>query len=422
MHLLPLDSFRAALGLHPWHFWGLASAGTFPSDAKCDGLTREYSWQGSDAGGRDDIRQAIERAEQKLLAYVGYAPAPRYVQTAPLTWPRYDVANLVRYADIDTTGRRIAMQAPEGYVLQMGTEQYTAIDAAAAVVYSTQFGSPVADTFTVSVPTTETDSTKIGVYFVAADRPDNAALSERWRIQPVQVTIAGGVATITGRRWLLIRPVLYENPALNALDPANATLFATTLGVYVRSTNGNGTTVTTSQATLQYETSDCGGWGAGYCCSSDVSSDPGTVGEVVARAGIRDKRLGLITPAAAVYDASAQTWSSAGACSGCYAEPDRVVLRYLAGYPLGPDGQMDAAWREIVAMLAAAELKTRIAACRDVNARLHELQQDLALESTETARYATGQNDLDNPFGTRRGHILAWRQARQRLLIRGTLA
>jgi hypothetical protein len=147
------------------------------------------------------------------------------------------------------------------------------------------------------------------------------------------------------------------------------------------------------------------------------STDPGTVGEVVARAGLRDQTLGLITPAAAVYNAATGLWSSAGACD-CYAEPDRVILRYLAGYPL-ERGVMAKVWQQVVTMFAAAELKRRICACRDVNERIHDLQLDMALESTQTERYARSQRDLDNPFGTRLGNIQAWKKAQDHILRRG---
>lgn len=426
-NLLPIDTFRQLLGFHPWFFWGLAHSTLMPINAKCSGLVLEYSWQGTDAAGRDDVREAIERAEQKLAAYLGYYPAPRYVETIPLQWPRYYEEPLIRGRNIDATGRRVALKAPEGYVLTMGIEQLTSVGTATVaggtLVYSDLFGTGFNDTFTITLPTTATDPAQIAVYFAAADRWDGSAASDRWRIQPVQVSISGGNVVITGRRWLLIRPILYEAPGLQTLNPTTAANFATSLDVYTRTTNGNGNSTTTAQATLQYETADCGGWGAGWCCgaSPTTTTDPGTVGEVIARAAVRDKRLGLVYPAAAVYNASTGLWADAF-CSSCYAEPDRVILRYLAGYPTQADGQMDAAWQQIVTYLAAAELKTRICACRDVNERLHSLQQDMTLESTQTERYAVAPEDLDNPFGTRRGHVLAWRAAKLKFQSRGTIA
>ena len=424
MNLLPLDTFRRLLGLHPYHFWGLAGDRAMPVNAKCSGLTFEYSWQGTDAAGRDDVRAAIERAEQKLTAYVGYAPAPRFVETAPLAWPTYFQTPLARNADTGGNGLRVAVQAPEQYVLRMGVESRTLIGqatvGAGTLVYSDQFSTGFNDTFTITLPYAGDDPSAIAVYITAADRPDGAPLSERWRISPVQVTITGGNVVIVGRRWLCVKPLRYESPTGAAIDPVSATNFVTALDVYARTVDGNGTSVATCQATLVYETNDCGGWGSSYCASG-ASSDPGTVGQVIARGAVRDTALGLVYAAAAVYNASTGTWSDLG-CSGCYAEPNRVILRYQAGYPADSQGQMDPAWAEIVTYLAAAELKTRIAACKDVNARLFELQQDMALQSTQTERYQVAPDDLANPFGTRRGHIQAWRAASKRLLTRGTLA
>lgn len=425
-NLLPLDTFRAKLGLHPYHFWGLAGTQIVPVVAKCSGLTLEYSWQGSDAAGRADVRAAIERAEQKLMAYVGHAPAPRYVETLPIAWPRYFQQPLVRLRDRDGDGLRVAVQAPDGYVLRLGVEQLTAIGTATVgggtLVYSDQFTSGMDDTFTITLPYAGSDPSEVAVYFAAADCPDGGGLSERWRVRPVHIAITGGNVVITGRRWLCVRPILYEAPGGAAIDPTNSANFATSLRVYQRTTNGDGNSVDTCQSTLIYETTDCGGWGRNYCgCSAAATTDPGTVGEVIARGAVRDKRAGQVYAAAAVYNVTTGTWSDAS-CASCYAEPDRVVLRYLAGYPANAQGEMDDSWAEIVTYLAAAELKTRIAACRDVNERLFELQQDLTLESTQTERYQVSPRDLDNPFGTRRGHVLAWRAAKLRLLTRGMTA
>ena len=41
---------------------------------------------------------------------------------------------------------------------------------------------------------------------------------DRWRIEPVTIGISGGIATITGAIWLLVKPYLYNDPTLNALD------------------------------------------------------------------------------------------------------------------------------------------------------------------------------------------------------------
>jgi len=421
--LLPLDVWRAEIGLNPWLFWGLADNQTIIDQSKCSGLLREYSWQGSDTAGRDDLRKAIERAEEKLFSYVGYRVAPQYVETEPLAWPRWSDASQARYRDMDASGRRIAMMAPEFHIQAMGVERLTlegtaTVAAPGQLVYSDVFGTGFADTFTITMPVTATDPSEIAVYFSAADRFDDTRTFDRWRIEPIQVSIAAGVATIVGRRWLVVRPILYEAPSLNALTPIGTTNFVTSLDVYRRTTSGDGLTLDDCQAVLQFESSDCGGWGAGWCCNGlSGSTDPGTVGQVIARSGIRDRTLGLITPAAAAYNSTTGEWSSG--C--CYAEPDRVKLRYLAGYPL-ERGVMAKRWQQVVTMLSSAEVKRRIVACRETNERLHDLQMDMALQATETERYQRSQQDMDNPFGTRLGHIQAWKMARDHILRRGFIA
>jgi hypothetical protein len=415
MPLLPLDIWRAEIGLNPWLFWGLADGQIVPDNSKCSGLLREYSWQGSDTAGRDDLRRAIERAEEKLFTFLNYRVAPQYVATEPIAWPRFLDASQVRYRDMDATGRRVAMLAPEFHIQAMGVEQLTSLGTA-ALIFSTKYGGNLKETWTAQVPTTVTDPSEIAVYFGANDRLNGDGPTDRWRIEPVTVTIANGIAMITGATWLMVKPYLYDNPVLNALNPTVLTTFVSTIEVYQRTTNGAGLTLDDCQAVLEYESSDCGGWGAGWCCTNGTngSSDPGTVGRVIARAGLRDRTLGLITPAAAAYNASTATWSAG--C--CYAEPDRVTLRYLAGYPL-ERGQMAKRWQQIVTMLAAAEVKRRIVACRETNERLHDLQMDMALQATETERYQRSQQDMDNPFGTRLGHIQAWKMARDHILRRG---
>lgn len=413
MPLLPLDIWRQEIGLNPWLFWGLADNRVILDQSKCSGLLREYSWQGADTAGRDDLRRAIERAEEKLFAYLGYRVAPQYVETEPMAWPRFEAANQARYASVDATGRRIAMLAPEFHIQAMGVEQLTLVGTA-GLLFSTRYTNGIKEYWKAQIATTVTDPLEIAVYFGASDRlTDDMA---RWRIEPVSVTIANGIATITGATWLMVKPYLYDNPILNALDPTVLTNFVSAIEVYQRTTNGEGITVDDCQATLVYETSDCGGWSA--CCGgADGSSDPGSVGRVVARSGIRDRTLGLLTPAAATYSSALGTWSSG--C--CYAEPDQVVLRYLAGYPL-ERGQMATKWQQVVTMLAAAEVKRRIVACRETNERLHDLQLDLTLQATETERYAVAQRDLESPFGTRLGHVLAWKQAKDHILRRGFTA
>jgi hypothetical protein len=99
-------------------------------------------------------------------------------------------------------------------------------------------------------------------------------------------------------------------------------------------------------------------------------------------------------------------------------------VRYLAGSPLASDGQMQEPFRTVVARLAAAELARPICGCDEASRELYRWQFDLARTSGagDEAYGAISANDLDNPLGTRRGHVFAWRFIRQRQQLRGFLA
>jgi hypothetical protein len=72
----------------------------------------------------------------------------------------------------------------------------------------------------VTVATTLTDPGEVAIYFVLGDRlDDDMALSARWRIEPVSVTISGGNATIKGKRWLVVKPLLYQDKGNYPIDP-----------------------------------------------------------------------------------------------------------------------------------------------------------------------------------------------------------
>lgn len=433
MNLLPLDTWRSIISFHPTHFWGVAGTGTeaLAVDTGCESIVRQYAWQNSDAVGRVEIAGAIETAETRLREYLGYSVAPRYV-TEMLAWPQYLDLSLVLWGGVGADERRLSVQLSEGYIQAVGVEQLTAIQAAAAVAYSDSDGDGIDDLFTVTAaaPAGLADTKEVALYFATADRFNGAdftdAIGDHWRIQPVTVTLSGGNVIVKGAKWLLVKPQKYEgftNVGANGLEPTTAANFVTTVDLYRRTTNTDGTTSSTSQAVIIWETPP----GDGCCCGCTNTStaysgspyDPAAVANAVARVGIRDARHGSVLPAESTYDATTGIWSSLN-WSVCR-PPDRVFIRYLAGYPLDSSGQMDQKWRVIVARLAAAELAQPICGCADANRALAYWQFDLARTAgaNDEAYGAIGAEDLDSPFGTRRGAVYAWRQVKHLRHLRG---
>jgi hypothetical protein len=429
-NLLPLYSFFEALDFHPFHGFGIAGTGDTAVSNSCNSLVRRHAWQNSDAVGHKAIMGAIAHAETMLREYLGFSVAPHYV-VETLPWPRLADVALVRWGAADVDGRRLSVKLEEGEIRAIGVETLAAIQTSAAVTYTDADGDGVEDTFTISAPTSVTDASQIAVYISAADRYNGwgrtTDLSNDWRLLPLKVTISGGTVTIRGPKQLCVKPIKYEgavNVGANGLEPNTATNFVTTLDIYQRYTATDSTAVATSQAVIAWETMP----GAGCCGSSDVSSaysgspyDPAAVAQAVARVGIRDARTGLVTPAEAAYNTTTGVWSDLD-WTLCQ-EPDRVTVRYLAGFPLSSDGQMQQPFRTIVARLAAAELTRPICGCVSANQELDYWQFDLARTAgANDEQYGTTTEILNCPFGSRRGQVWAWKQVQHLRQLRGFAA
>lgn len=419
---LPLDTWRQLLGFHPMHFWQLANSKT-PVTSACNSLVHEYAWQSVDAVGRTEIREAIATAEDRLREHLGYYPAPT-ATVATIPWPHLWDRWLKRVNDVGPDGKYVPVQLPDSYIQAVGADTLTLIGTP-SVVYTDADGDGLNDTFTAAIATSATDATQIEAHFAAADRLDSAPLSDASRIAPVKVTIAGGIVTITGRAWLCVKPILYQgflaipsagaSDTSGALDPSSAAVFVSAIDIVQHTTDPNGITTDTSQAVLIWETRPCvGSW---CLCSPQAAQtylpsgspfDPAAIATAVARAGIRDGPAGLVTPCEAVRDATTGIWAQIR-FDPLY-EPDRVLVRYRAGFPLASDGQMAHSLRPVVARLAAAELSRPIAACDAANRELYRWQLDLSRGGGRSLeQFQISPKDLDNPIGVRAGHVQAWK-------------
>lgn len=410
-NLLPLETFRALIGYHPWHFWGWENSSIRPSSS-CNDVVTQYAWQAADAAGRADIQQAIISAESKMMGEVNYAPAPRFGEVT-LPYPAYMSPSLNWMSAAQADGKWMSVQLPEKQIRGIGVELLTLLETV-TLTYSDTDNDGIADTFTATTTatTTRTDPNEIAAYFASGDRLDNDGVSDRWRVLPLKVTInANGTVTIRGRAWILGKPVLYESPTLNdnPLDPSTATNFVTTLEVYTRVVSTQGTTITNSQAKLIWETFPFPAWQS--CCGGTLNpfstnaTDPAAEAYAIARAVIRNAEAGLIGVGEAAYDTTAQVWKAVN-WSVCK-PPDRITIRFYAGVPL-VDQKMEVGMATMIARFACAEMPRRICACETANRELYRWQFDMGVAGANDERYTTPE-DLNNPFGTRRGQIEAWR-------------
>ena len=335
------------------------------------------------------MREAIHQAELRLAQALGYPVAPEF-RSDVLPWPG---------GRIDARGRGISVQLTAGHVQAIGRMQETLVDTADPLLIDRD-GDGLYDWFTANAVVTTTDPTAVVLQFQDAD-----AL-EATDIAPITVSISAGLATISGPAWLLIRPIVYGGVGREALDPSDTALYATSVNVVERVPLASGTTPDTAAAVLTW---DALPWPSG--CVRPASSDAAATAQAVARVGLRDAEHGIVVPAEAVFNATAGTWSSVGGW-GWPRTPDRVQIWYRAGLPL-VQGQMAPLWQRTVAYLAAAEMTGQTPANDVAYRALWYWQFDLARAAGVNAeQYSVGQNELENPFGTRRGQSYAWRQVR----------
>lgn len=327
---MPLELFRQEISFNPFHFFGLANRAVPVTDS-CNTIVGEYAWQSMSAAGRHEIRENIQEAQARLTEYLGYPLQPTYI-TERHAW----------------TGGPIVLRY--GKVLALGTRSETLLSSAAVVLSSTMQDGAF-DTFTLTVATSVTDASSIIVKLAGRE------------IAPVSVLIAGGVATITGRAWLIVRPDLYERYTLQTIDPNVAGNFAATLDVY------NVTTDSAAVATFD---------------ANNITVEPNTIlmwsfhenGIVYVHSGCAIER-------------------------SCTPRPTHVTINYLAGDNLDR-------WKTAITRYALAEMPETICACEVANKVITRWQRDMTSNNGDANLFQLRTDEMSNPFGTRLGHMHAW--------------
>jgi len=404
MNLLPLETFREQIGWNPYHFWGMSETQLAPVTSACNTVMREHSWQDIYAVGRAEIRSAIERSEKKIMDYLGYPVAPMYVEET-IDWPTYFDNNAWRRLPIGGDVKRVAVRTTFGKILAVGVEKFTDINEE-NVVFSDDDNDGLDETFTAIAATTETNPAKIYVQFIEADRPYWSKDRKRWRISPVKVSISGGLVTVVGKSWMLIKPILYEGMKANKdINPTVSSNFVAKILISSRSIDPEGETVDDSQATLLWNTD-----------IFSVSKDPAAIGKLVARAGIHNAETGFVVPAAATK--ANGIWTE-NFCN-FYREPDQVTVRYSAGVPLDENGEIDYDIRQAITHMAIAEIGRPVCGCEEANRIFYYWQFDLSRAGgRNTEQFQVSKDDMNNPFGKQRGHIWAWQRVKEKALMRG---
>ena len=398
---LSLDRWAAIMEIHPLHFnqVTLTIDGT-PLTTGCHQPWLQHGWQSADRISREEIAMAIAQAEALIEDLLHYRLLPTWETNEWCSTIRPFRPELVNVSVTDVRGYPQIVQAKWRHFITPGIRGHDLIEANVDIDWGSTYP-PIAyeDTGTVTVVTAVTDPCELRIYY-----PGKAG-ADGWEIRPINVTIAGGSAIITFRRELAVLESVQENLIAQAVDGTDDDNFLTTVDV------GRVWSDPQTQATLMWEavpgTCNCGDVSCAVCQFTVQTACLHSRGEPV-------NSLLAYTPAD--WDADENAWAYKEYSVG--RQPDIVRIFYLAGlrdlHRACPQRQMDQAWERSVAQFAAALLDRPVCACANVTNRLNQWRADLAFSTgaTELASYSMSKSDLDNPLGTTRGAVAAWKRVR----------
>ncbi len=401
---LPLATWARLLGVNPLHF---AQVSFTPANAKfpegnCNRVLAQHEWQDADAVSREEVARAIAQAEDMIERELGFRLLPSWEVDEWRETMRYFRPELDNLSLTDLRGAAQAVKARWGHLVTVGQRASVLLAAGSAITWSdvVAVGDGYDETGTVTVAGLASTVAACHVHIYYPGKAGDPA----FEIRPINVSIAGGVATITFRRELTVLEDLteaFEPLAADGVDDAN---FLDEVDVYHVYNDPS------APAFLLWEnrpgTCGCGDDG---CPSCDYTIQTACL-------NIRgDPAHGWLSFVPATYDAVAAAWNQQEASVGRI--PDIVRLSYQAGLRdrrvACPSRDMDVQWALIVARYAASILDRPPCAC--ARETWERWRVDLAFRggAEELATYELTASDLASPFGTNRGAIEAWRAVRK---------
>lgn len=416
--LLSLDKYFQIMGLNPSHGNQGATGTTMAvSRNACQDIWTQWPWQGVGRVSREDLAEAIADAERDIAAVLGWWPAPVWTSEEQQPYPRHYRPEVFGDNSVNARGYYQPVRTQWGNIIAPGRR---AVDGCqnVRIAYSDEDGDGLAETATVTATdATWTDVRQIKVYFEAhGDVPE-------WEVRPARTKTlsALGAFVATFWSWQLIDPDLWEElPQVDEPEAIDWSVAGNLESHVDICREYNDTTAVSAQ--FYWEPTpcnlpvpcSCGGTG---CAACQLTTQDGCLHP-------RDVRGGLVVPQPGDYDDDTGEW--AAACFSVCRDPEFVKLWYYSG--LIDDAYLNSTsmdplsnWMAMsIAQIATARLQKPLCACSNVTALADEWRQDLARVGEGGVMLSNAA--LDNPFGTRRGEVLAWRRMSKLALRRGKVA
>jgi hypothetical protein len=401
--LLSLDRFARIMGAHPLHFNGVHHETLAPATT-CGQPLMQHDWQVVDGVSRESIAVAIAEAETRITQWLGFKPLPVFERDERHNIVRPSTRDFSRVRMFTPNGLGVAVKLDYGHVVSGGIEGKTVIALSAVIAYSDEDADGYPETATITVPTTLTNPDEICIYF-AGEGGDPS-----FEVRPITVTFASGFATITARREQFVIPSLTERlDSTRAIDGALDENFVSAVDVYRVFIDPS------QQIQFLWENQ----WGS---CGCGTEACPTCwLGAQFGCSVVRDYRLGLISGQPAMWNGVTGSYEYTSYAQA--RQPDRGRFWYRAGYRdqtrRRPSHEMDPRWERAIAVYAAAILERPFCGCRNIENISNYWRVDMSESSASASggtSYRLTDRMLDNPLGTTRGAMHAWRMIRNEAL------
>jgi hypothetical protein len=416
--LLPLHRYASIMGMNPVHFAQAYDEQYFPMFSTCPDIWYKYGWQKPDYVGRHDLAIAIKNAEEDIARVIGYWPAPMWIPAEEQPYPKFHRREYGRSSWMpDNTYGFKSIKTEFGRVLATGQRAVALAGEHVGVLYSDEDGDGFYETAAVTLDISgsaaetitgeswyESDTCRFGVYY-----PDHNGTLESQIRPPRKVSLSGTTLTLIFYSWQMVRPDLEETiPQYDGRPmPIEITVLTNLLSeveVYLEYPDNSLPSVQFIWDNSKDYCGVCGGVG----CTSCQSATQGGCLQII------DGEVGTVAPIPSTYDATTGEWNQ-DSLSG-QREPRRVKVWYLSGmldrdYIMGSScDPLDDYMAQTIAWLATSRLHKGLCACGNLHSFMDDLRRDMAVQSGEGNFIVVDEQVMRNPFGMRRGEVLAWRR------------
>lgn len=401
---LTLADWARIIGIHPVHF---AQVG-YPTPRRCDQVFLQYPWQNRDITTRDEVAQAIHEAETLIERELNHFLTPRYVTNEYIRVPPYYQREYPG-GQYDIRWLPLGIQTRWGELISGGVKATTTLEEGASITYSDEDEDGYSETATITVSVSELyDKCEIHVYRPGPDAdpdPDNGK-----EVRPLtSVSPTASEITIKTRREYLVKSALYETFDPSGISYDDDDSFLSTVDVVREYLDPS------DQATMLWEPFNacwaCGSTGCEACAwqTQTACLIP------------RNPRTGSVGMVPAEWDEDEEQFNYKSGTFFQGLRPQLVKVNYRSGLPYEDSTcRLTGTWARAVAVFAASMLDRPPCGC--AADAWEQWREDLSIRQggDQNAQYEISKLDLNNPFGTRRGAVYAWRRVYDQRIAEST--